>query len=69
MSASRWMSRAHAESNVSREGGALREQSSLATRTMDTEVDVPNPALILIPGMYAEVDLTLQRASTRCRFP
>src|ERR1035438_2717199 len=35
---------------------------SLATRTMDTEVDVPNPGLILIPGMYAEVDLTLNRA-------
>jgi RND family efflux transporter MFP subunit len=32
---------------------------SLATRTMDTEVDVPNPGLLLIPGMYAEVDLTL----------
>ena len=28
-----------------------------STRTMDTEVDVPNPALTLIPGMYAEVDL------------
>ena len=26
---------------------------------MDTEVDVPNPSLILIPGMYAEVNLTL----------
>lgn len=26
---------------------------------MDTEVDVPNPSLLLIPGMYAEVDLTL----------
>jgi RND family efflux transporter MFP subunit len=32
-----------------------------ATRTMDTEVDVPNPSLVLIPGMYAEVDLTLAR--------
>jgi RND family efflux transporter MFP subunit len=32
-----------------------------ATRTMDTEVDVPNPSLVLIPGMYAEVDLTLER--------
>lgn len=31
----------------------------LSTRTMDTEVDVPNPNLTLIPGMYAEVDLTL----------
>ena len=32
-----------------------------ATRTMDTEVDVPNPNLLLIPGMYAEVNLTLDR--------
>jgi RND family efflux transporter MFP subunit len=37
------------------------EKVSLATRTMDTEVDVPNPSLLLIPGMYAEVDLTLDR--------
>lgn len=28
-----------------------------ATRTMKTEVDVSNPTLALIPGMYAEVDL------------
>ena len=27
---------------------------------MDTEVDVPNANLVLIPGMYAEVDLTLE---------
>jgi RND family efflux transporter MFP subunit len=32
-----------------------------ATRTMDTEVDVPNASLVLIPGMYAEVDLSLAR--------
>ena len=32
-----------------------------STRTMKTEVDVPNPALILIPGMYAEVDLITQQ--------
>jgi RND family efflux transporter MFP subunit len=31
------------------------------TRTMDTEVDVPNSSLVLIPGMYAEVNLTLAR--------
>lgn len=30
-----------------------------ATRTMDAEVDVPNPGLLLIPGMYAEVNLSL----------
>ena len=28
---------------------------------MDTEVDVPNDNLLLIPGMYAEVNLTLDR--------
>jgi RND family efflux transporter MFP subunit len=28
-----------------------------STRTMKTEVDVPNATLVLIPGMYAEVDL------------
>jgi RND family efflux transporter MFP subunit len=37
------------------------DKLALATRTMDTEVDVPNPGLILIPGMYAEVDLSLAR--------
>jgi RND family efflux transporter MFP subunit len=37
------------------------EKVSMATRTMDTEVDVPNPSLVLIPGMYAEVNLTLDR--------
>src|SRR5947209_1058507 len=31
-----------------------------ATRTMETEVDVPNPKMILIPGMYASVDLQLE---------
>jgi RND family efflux transporter MFP subunit len=28
-----------------------------STRTMKTEVDVPNPTLVLVPGMYVEVDL------------
>ena len=37
------------------------DKVSMATRTMDTEVDVPNPTLVLIPGMYAEVNLTLER--------
>lgn len=31
----------------------------LSTRTMDTEVDVPNPQLVILPGMYAEVKLAL----------
>ncbi len=34
-----------------------------ATRTMDTEVDVPNKDLVLIPGMYAEVHLMLDHRS------
>lgn len=35
------------------------DKLSVATRTMDTEVDVTNPSLVIIPGMYAEVDLSL----------
>lgn len=31
------------------------------TRTMHTEVDVPNPQRILLPGLYAEADLALDR--------
>lgn len=36
------------------------EKIQPSTRTMDTEVDVPNPTLTLIPGMYAEVDLRVE---------
>ena len=32
-----------------------------STRTMDTEIDVPNPGLTLIPGMYAEVRMVLDQ--------
>lgn len=35
----------------------LAEKVQPSTRTMDTEVDVQNPSLTLIPGMYAEVNL------------
>ncbi len=31
------------------------------TRTMDTQIDVPNPSLILVPGMYAEAVLTIDK--------
>jgi len=37
------------------------DKLSVETRTMATEVDVQNPSLVLVPGMYAEVDLTLAR--------
>jgi RND family efflux transporter MFP subunit len=33
---------------------------SAATRTMHTEVDVRNPNHVLVPGLYAEADLTLE---------
>jgi RND family efflux transporter MFP subunit len=45
------------------------DRLSLETRTMDTEVDVPNPSLMLIPGMYAEVDLTIQQANGALTVP
>jgi RND family efflux transporter MFP subunit len=31
------------------------------TRTMHTEVDVPNPTRVLMPGVYAQATLTLER--------
>jgi len=31
------------------------------TRTMHTEVDVPNPKRLLLPGLYAEAELTLDQ--------
>jgi len=45
------------------------DKLSLETRTMDTEVDVPNADLILIPGMYAEVTLTLSRRNSVLTIP
>jgi RND family efflux transporter MFP subunit len=39
----------------------FEDKLSLETRTMNTEVDVENPALTLMPGMYAEVNLTLAK--------
>jgi RND family efflux transporter MFP subunit len=32
------------------------------TRTMETEVDVPNPALALVPGMYADASIAIAHA-------
>lgn len=45
------------------------DKLSLATRTMETEVDVPNPSLVLIPGMYAEVDLSLAQRNAVLAVP
>jgi RND family efflux transporter MFP subunit len=45
------------------------DKLSLETRTMDTEVDVQNPSLLLIPGMYAEVHLTLAQRNAVLAVP
>jgi RND family efflux transporter MFP subunit len=45
------------------------DKVSTSTRTMETEVDVPNPSLILIPGMYAEVDLQLEHRANALAIP
>lgn len=37
-------------------------QLDLSTRTMETEIDVPNPTLELVPGMYGTSSLGLQSA-------
>jgi RND family efflux transporter MFP subunit len=45
------------------------DKLAVATRTMDTEVDVANPSLVLIPGMYAQVDLTLNQRKAALAIP
>jgi RND family efflux transporter MFP subunit len=45
------------------------DRVNLDTRTMETEVDVPNPQLVLVPGMYAEVDLTLEHRANALAIP
>jgi RND family efflux transporter MFP subunit len=37
------------------------EDVTEATRTMHTEVNVPNPQRVLIPGMYAQATITLEK--------
>ncbi len=45
------------------------DQLDLQTRTMHTEVDVPNPKLLLIPGMYATARLALTEHSDALTLP
>jgi RND family efflux transporter MFP subunit len=39
------------------------------TRTMHTEVDVPNPDKVLIPGLYAEATITLDQKAAALAVP
>ena len=41
----------------------------MSTRTMDTQVDVVNPNFILVPGMYAEVNLRLDEHDNALAVP
>ncbi len=50
---------------VSRFSGSVQ----FATRTMETEVDVPNPDFVLMPGMFAEAVLTLDHKRDALSIP
>jgi len=45
------------------------DKVQMSTRTMDTEVDVPNPDLVLVPGMYAEVVLNVDQRNHALAVP
>lgn len=47
----------------------FEDKLSTTTRTMDTEVDVPNSDYALVPGMYAEVTLSLKQRSNTLVVP
>ncbi len=55
----------HLEGKIARYADAVQ----MATRTMDTEVDVPNPDGSLVPGMYAEVHLHLANRTAALSVP
>jgi RND family efflux transporter MFP subunit len=39
------------------------------TRTMHTEVDVPNPSRLLLPGLYAQATITLEQKASAISLP
>ncbi len=47
----------------------VADQIDLATRTMHTEVQVPNPKYQIVPGMYATVSIPLQTAQNVLTVP
>ena len=57
--------------NRSFDGKIVRftDQIDMTTRTMHTEVDVPNPKYVLVPGMYASVKIPLHSASNVLTVP
>jgi RND family efflux transporter MFP subunit len=57
--------------NKAFEGKIVRfsDQIDMTTRTMHTEVDVPNPKYELVPGMYASAKIPLHSASNVLMVP
>lgn len=53
------------------EGKIVRfsDQIDPDTRTMHTEVDVPNPKYLIVPGMYATVEIPLQTVQNALTVP
>jgi RND family efflux transporter MFP subunit len=49
--------------------GRFSDQIDTTTRTMHTEVDVPNPQYQLVPGMYASVKMPLHTAANVLAIP
>ena len=47
----------------------VSDEVDLSTRTMHTEIDVPNPHREIIPGMYAEASLVLKERSDTLSVP
>ncbi len=45
------------------------DQIDVTTRTMHTEIDVPNPKYILVPGMYASVKLPIHTVQNALVIP
>jgi RND family efflux transporter MFP subunit len=47
----------------------ISDQIDMQTRTMHTEVHVPNPDYVLVPGMYASAKIPLRSASNALTVP
>lgn len=47
----------------------ISDQLDLSTRTMHTEIDIPNPKLEIVPGMYAYATLVLQHRNNVLTVP
>jgi len=47
----------------------VSDQIDLQTRTMHTEVEVPNPSYEVVPGMYASAEIPLQTAQQALTLP